>query len=354
VPGGTAVAALELARALVLRPEVELLGVAARHRTPPSPEWSPPIAVHALPLPRLALYESWHRLRRPAVERATGPVDVIHATGVAMPPPSRPIVLTVHDLAYLDHPEMFSRAGRRFFRRAFELALADAALVLCSSLATLARCRDAGFDEARLRHVPLGVVITPITDREVADVLARHDLKPGYVLWTGTVEPRKNLPTLMRAFARMTRPVELVLAGPPGWNEDLEAILAGLPPGVRSRVKRLGWVSRHDLAALYEGAGVFCFPSLLEGFGFPVVEAMAHGTPVVTSRGTSTEELAEGGAGLLVDPKDVDAVAAALSNVLENPSLAGRLADAGRKRAARYTWRASADLVVRAYADVAA
>ena len=349
VPGGTAVAALALAHALVPRPDIELVGVAARHRTPPPSEWRPPVAVHALPLPRLALYESWHLLRRPFVERATGPVDVIHATGIAMPPASRPIVLTVHDLAYLDYPQMFTRAGLRFFERAFELALADATMVLCSSLATLARCREAGFDDARLRHVPLGVEITPVSEALVTDALARFGLRRGYVLWTGTVEPRKNLPTLLRAFAAMEGLVDLVLVGPPGWNEDLESILGALPRGVQERVKRLGWVPRDDLAALYAGAGVFCFPSLLEGFGFPVVEAMAHGTPVVTSRGTSTEELAEGGAGLLVDPTDVDDVASALSSVLENEALAGRLARAGRERAMRYTWETTADLVSSAY-----
>jgi glycosyltransferase involved in cell wall biosynthesis len=351
VPGGTAVAALALARALIPRPDVELVGVAARHRTPPPPDWRPPIAVHALPLPRLALYESWHRLRRPSVERATGPVEVIHATGIAMPPASRPIVLTVHDLAYLDYPQMFSRAGLRFFRRAFELALSDATLVLCSSLATLGRCRDAGFDEARLRHVPLGVEITQASAASVTEVLARFGLRRGYVLWTGTVEPRKNLPTLVAAFASVEPHVDLVLVGPPGWNEDLEAVLGGLPDGVRARVRRLGWVARDDLAALYAGAGVFCFPSLLEGFGFPVVEAMAHGTPVVTSRGTSTEELAEGGAGLLVDPTDVGAVTAALSSVLADEALARRLARAGRERAARYTWERTADLVSSAYGE---
>jgi len=272
VPGGTAVAALALARALVQRPDIELVGVAARHRTPPPSEWRPPVAGHALPLPRLALYESWHLLRRPFVERATGPVDVIHATGIAMPPASRPIVLTVHDLAYLDYPQMFTRAGLRFFERAFELALADATMVLCSSLATLARCREAGFDDARLRHVPLGVEITPVSEAVVAEALARFGLRRGYVLWTGTVEPRKNLPTLLRAFAAMEGLVDLVLVGPPGWNEDLESILGALPRGVQERVKRLGWVPRDDLAALYAGAGVFCFPSLLEGFGDHVMD----------------------------------------------------------------------------------
>jgi len=279
---------------------------------------------------------------------------VIHATGIAMPPPTRPIVLTVHDLAYLDYPEMFSRAGLRFFRRALELALSDATLVLCSSRATLARCSEAGFDAARLRHVPLGVEITRADAAAVSDVRVRFGLAREYVLWTGTIEPRKNLPTLLRAFGEVERAADLVLVGPPGWNEDLESVLAGLPDGVRARVKRLGWVDRGDLGALYAGAAVFCFPSLLEGFGFPVVEAMAHGTPVVTSSGTSTEELVEGGAGLLVDPRDVTSVAEALSRVLEDEALAGRLAGAGRARACEYTWAATADLVADAYADACA
>jgi glycosyltransferase involved in cell wall biosynthesis len=354
VPGGTAVAALELARALRERGATELVGVAARHRAEPPDPWVAPIPVAQLPLPRVALYEAWHRLRRPSVERATGRVDVIHATGIAMPPATRPVVSTVHDLSYLDYPEMFSRTGLRFFRRALELTLADARLVLCSSLATVARCRAAGFDDVRLRHVPLGVRVVPASEAAVRAVRERHGLDGRYVLWTGTVEPRKNLRRLLEAFAGVDAPVSLVLVGPAGWNEDLEAVLASLPETVRARIRRLGWVTAEDLAALYAGASVFCFPSLLEGFGFPVVEAMAHGTPVVTSTGTSTEELVADGAGLAVDPADADAIAEALSRVLADDALAARLAAAGRARAAEYTWDRSAALVEQAYHDVVA
>jgi glycosyltransferase involved in cell wall biosynthesis len=353
VPGGTAVAAIRLARELATRPGISLVGVSAAHREPPPPVWRPPIDVRGLPLPRALLYESWHNLRRPRVEGATGPVDLIHATGLALPPRSVPLVMTLHDLAFLDHPEHFSRMGRRFFRAALSIAQDEVDLVLCSSLATLARAEEVGLPRERLRHVPLGVDIEPASATDVARVRAEHALPGRYVLWVGTVEPRKNLPRLLQAFAAVPGDVELVLVGPQGWNEELGARLAELPASVRDRVRVLGFVPQADLGPLYAAAAAFCFPSLLEGFGFPVVEAMAQGTPVVTSLGTSTEELA-GEAGLLVDPLDVEALAAALERVLGDETLARRLGELGRERAARYSWERSADLVLEAYRGLSA
>ena len=351
VPGGTAVAALELARALEARPEIELVGVAARHRDPPPEQWRPPVAVRHLALPRVALYESWHYLRRPRVEAATGPIDVIHATGIAKPPPTSPLVLTVHDLAYLDYPELFTRQGLRFFRRALDLALRDASLVLCSSLATLERCRAVGFEGNRLRHVPLGVRATRSRPEDVLRVRQAYALPERFILWTGTVEPRKNLAGLVRAFSLLDTDASLVLVGPPGWNEDIERHLDELPAEKRDRVRLLGWVPRGDLEALYAAATVMCFPSLLEGFGLPVVEAMAQATPVVTSQGTSTEELVSGGTGLLVDPRQPEEIATALGRVLDDVALAERLGEAGLRRAADYTWARTAELVAAAYEE---
>lgn len=351
MPGGTAVAALELARALEKCADLELIGVAARHREPPPEQWRPPIVVWHSKLPRIALYESWHYLRRPRVEAITGPIDMIHATGIVMPPATRPIVLTVHDLAYLDYPELFTRQGVRFFRRALDLALRDASLVLCSSLATLERCRAAGFEDGRLRHTPLGVRATRARPEDVARARQVYGLSKRIILWTGTVEPRKNLAGLIRAFSLLDTDAELVLVGPPGWNESIEQHLEGLSAEKRDRVRLLGWVPRGDLEALYAAATVMCFPSLLEGFGFPVVEAMAQGTPVVTSRGTSTEELVAGGAGLLVDPRQPEEIMAALGSVLDDSTLAEQLGEAGLRRAAEYTWDHTAELVERAYEE---
>ncbi len=335
VPGGTARAALESVRALVAHSDLDLVGVSARHSAPPPAAWAPEIPVEALPLPRLALYESWHWLRWPAVERATGPVDVIHATGMAVPPPSAPLVVTVHDLAFLRTPEQFTRRGVSFFRRALELTRRDATLVMCPSQATLDDCARNGFDQARLRLVPWGVDPRPADASAVAGVRTRFGIRGRYVLWTGTIEPRKNLPTLLTAFERLARPdVDLVLAGPQGWNEDLGAQLARLG----ARVHSVGFVDPDDLRALYAGADVFCFPSLEEGFGLPVLEAMAQGTAVVTSRGTATAEVA-GDAGVLVEPLDVDGLTEALALLLDDAPERERLGAAGRERATdRFSW----------------
>jgi glycosyltransferase involved in cell wall biosynthesis len=143
--------------------------------------------------------------------------------------------------------------------------------------------------------------------------------------------------------------VDVVLVGPQGWNEDVKTTVA--PLGDRARV--LGFVSRPELAALYAGAEVFCFPSLLEGFGFPVLEAMAQGTPVVTSRGTSTEELA-GDAAVLVDPRDPTSIASGVRSVLGDAGLAARLGVEGPKRAATFTWDETARRLAEIYRRVSA
>lgn len=349
VPGGTAVAALGLARALAARDDVEVVGVAARHRSPAPAPWEPPVAVRELPLPRFALYESWHRLRRPAVQLVTGSVHVVHATTLALPPPRAPLVLTVHDLAWRRHPQMFTRRGVGFFERGLALARDDATLVLCSSRTTLCDCKGAGFEDSRLRLVPLGIDSRRATPADISLVRARYGLERPYILWTGTVEPRKNLGGLLRAFAGLPHELDLALAGPRGWHEDLAALIAAAPAGI----KPLGYVPQADLGPLYAGAEVFCFPSLMEGFGLPVLEAMAQGTPVVTSRGTSTEEIAEG-AGVLVDPHDPDSIRAGLERALDDEPLRRRLRAAGLRRAATYTWEKTADLVVTAYREAAA
>ena len=348
VPGGTAVAAIESARSIRDETEVELAGVSARHLRPAPPPFVPPIPVAQMNLPRPLLYEAWHRWRRPRVESATGAVQAIHATTLAIPPRSVPLVVTIHDLAFLSHPEYFTRRGLRFFKRGLDLALNEADLILCPSEATRAACVSSGFAPERVELVPFGVSTTAPEEADIEHARHRYGLTNPYILFAGTIEPRKNLRNLLAAFRLLKTNGELVLVGPRGWNEDLEDFVGE----ARRRVKILGFVPDSDRDALYAGAAVVCTPSLLEGFGFPVLESMSLGTPVVTSRGTSTEEIA-GDAAVLVDPHDPQSIAEGLASVLEDDMLADRLRAAGKQRAAEYSWSRTAALTARAYAKVA-
>lgn len=352
VPGGTATSILGTLSALARRDDLDLVGVAARHRQDPPEPFRPPVPVVHLPLPRPVLYETWHSVRRPLVERATGPVEVVHATAIAVPATRAPLVVTIHDLAFLAEPDHATRHGNRFFRRGTELARRHAQLVLVPSEATAGECRDAGFDPDRIRIVPWGVHASPASSEDVDAVRARHGLDRPFVLFVGTVEPRKNLGAVFDAARSLRgRNIDLVLVGPDGWNEDLGARVARLAD-VGVAVRRLGFVPAADLTGLYAACSAFCYPSLREGFGMPVLEALAQGAAVVTSAGTATEEVA-GDAALLVDPRDHDAVGGALSRLLDDRDLAADLGRRGRARAATFTWDRTAELTAAAYAEVA-
>ena len=342
VPGGSAVSALRIAEHLVRHPSVDLVAVAGRHRQPPLEPWRPSFPVAALPLARPWLYESWLRFRWPPVERATGPVDVCHAT-VLVPAPTRaPLVVTVHDLAFVRAPEAFTKHGVSVMRRSLELVKRHADIVICPSMATMADVEAAGIGADRLRHVPHGVDATVASADDVDRVRARHDLPAQFVLFVGTIEPRKNLERLVQAVAHLDEPLPLVIAGADGWG-GVAATLGRT--SVETRF--LGFVDDRDLPGLYAAATVFAYPSVWEGFGMPVAEAMVQGTPVITSRGTSTAEVA-GGAAVLIDPLDVDDIARGLTTALGDRD---RLHVVGRARAAEMTWEAATAATVAVYVE---
>jgi glycosyltransferase involved in cell wall biosynthesis len=347
VPGGSGTYVTELTRALHARDDIDVTGLSARHTGPPPADWALDVPVRAVPVPRRALYDAWQVLRAPRAEWTVPRTDVVHATTWAVPPTSRPLVVTVHDLAFLHDETHFTARGNRFFRRALSTVRHRADAVLVPSQATADECAAAGIDAARLHVVPHGTHVLRPDAAAVAEWRRRVGVTNPYVLWCGTVEPRKNLATLLRAFARLEDPqLDLVLVGPPGWG-DVPAHPAGLDA---SRVHVLGHLSRADLGAAYEGAAAFCFPSLREGFGLPVLEAMAHGVPVVTSAGTACAEVA-GDAGLLVEPTDVDGLASALAQAVADD---GRRAAASLARAEQFSWAEAARRTAAVYASVAA
>jgi glycosyltransferase involved in cell wall biosynthesis len=250
----------------------------------------------------------------------------------------------VHDLAWRHAPDQFTKRGVDVFDRSLALVRRRAALVLCSSRATIADCIDAGLDEAKLRHVPLGVDATPVAAADVARARRTYGLADEHLLFVGTLEPRKNLRRLVEAHRLLPDAPPLTIVGAAGWG-DGDAV----GDSTEGRVRFLGFVPSADLPALYASASALCYPSLREGYGLPVLEAMAQGTPVVTSRGTSTEEAA-GGAAVLVDPLDVESIAAGIADALDRSA---GLAALGRARAAEATWAATAEATAAAYREAA-
>ena len=335
VPGGSATYIRELLREFAALPDVAVTGLAAWHgRGSSVPGTGVPI--RRTPLPRPLLYEGWQRLRRPRAGRGQ---DVVHATTWAIPGARAPLVVTVHDLAFRHDPAHFTPRGVRFFERGWEITRAEAAAVVVPSRVTRDDCVAAGMDAGRVHVVPHGVRPGITTPDQVARLRERFGLERPYVRWAGTREPRKNLPALVAAFSQVLRSgadLDLVLVGPDGWGPE-QSRLTGAQ---EDRVRLLGRLSDADLQAAYAGAHLFCYPSLREGYGLPVTEAMAHGTPVVTSRGTATEEAA-GGAAILVDPRDEADLARGLLEAVD----AARqpvLRAASARRAAELDWSVAA------------
>jgi glycosyltransferase involved in cell wall biosynthesis len=280
-------------------------------------------------------YELWHRLRRPRLPFAS---EVLHAPSLAVPPAhGTPLVVTVHDLAFLRHPEVFTRRGVDFHRRGLAIAHREAAVVLAISEFTRGELIQCGFEADRVQVAPMAIVVpSPEIDSVIDARIAAAGVEGPYVVSVGTVEPRKGLDTLAAAVAdlRRHRPdLSLVLAGPTGWLS-----VDGID---RTGVRRLGRVDEATLDALYRRALVCALPSRYEGFGLPVLEAMARGCPVVASDTTALPEVVAD-AGRLVPPGDVAAWRAALAELIDDEDAREDLAARGYRRAEDFTWDATA------------
>jgi glycosyltransferase involved in cell wall biosynthesis len=288
-------------------------------------------------------YEMWHRLLRPAVRI---PADLVHAPSLAVPPVAdRPLVVTAHDVAFLRVPQVTTPRGVRFHRRGLELARRHATRVIVPSEFTGRELEHEGFASERIDVIPFGVTPpSPRTDADIDDAVARAGVRAPYVLTVGTVEPRKDVTTIVGAVERLRRThpgLTLVVVGPRGWGE-----VAGLD---RSFVRVLGSLPWDTLDALYRRTAAFCSASLYEGFGLPGVEAMAHGAPTVVSTGSSLEEVVRG-AGVLFEPGNVDACTDALERVLGDEALRTELIQAGLARATELSWERCVALHAETYA----
>lgn len=293
--------------------------------------------------------------QRPAVGGTAG---IVHAPSMAFPAPdTRPLVVTVHDLNFLEHPDAYPASGLHFHKAMLE-RLGDASLVIVPSRATAEALEASDHKPQRMRIVPMGTDMEAPAPDERDRLLDHLKIDRPYVLWMGTLEPRKNPEGVIRGFVEALQgglpeagTLHLYMVGPRGWwSGDLAELIS--ERGLSDRVRRINEQTVPVRAALYSAASAFVFPSLAEGFGLPILEAMACGAPVVTSNRSSMPEVA-GSAAELCDPTDPSSIGAALAKVLRDPDLADDLRRAGYRRAKEFSWERTAASTVACYREVA-
>jgi glycosyltransferase involved in cell wall biosynthesis len=356
---GVGVFCLGALQALSARPNLELraFAVSWRRRSGIANHLPATVGSSHRPMPARPVHALWKHSQLPPIEWFTGAVDVVHGTNFEVPPSRRAArVCSVHDLTPLHHPEFCNRATLSY-PHLIRRALRRGAWVHTDSEFVRAEVLEAfAADPQRVRVVHPGVPeLPPVDPPALAQLDQRWPVTAGrrLVLAVGTAEPRKDLPGLVGAFDQVAArhdDVALVLAGPPGWGEAAlhEAIgRAAAAP----RIVQTGWVGDDTLAALMSRASLLAYPSRYEGFGFPPLQAMAAGVPVVATRAGSLPEVL-GDAACLVDVDDEAALVDAMLRLLEDAALRDRLTQAGRQQAAHYRWEGCGEGLEALYRDV--
>ncbi|HNU02166.1 MAG: glycosyltransferase family 4 protein [Acidobacteria bacterium] len=309
------------------------------------------------------LHFVWHTSRWPILERWLGPQHVVHATSTAVVPAVRSarLVVTVHDMVWWRFHQGLKWAGRFVHRTGLRIAAKEAGAVAAVSEATrrdVLEYLGPSIDPARLTVIPNAAAdefgeIIPVDVR--LDVRARYGLPNRYVVAIGTVEPRKNLHRLIAAYSSLPSGLQLtvglVIIGPYGWK--MEALRKQLRDSqTTGRIIWTGHIPDADLRAILAEADLFAYPSLMEGFGIPILEAMLAGVPVVTSNTSSMPEVA-GDAALLVDPTNTHTLRTALERALTDEDLRRCLIRAGLVRARQFSFAATAEAYLSLYRQVA-
>ncbi|HUY79278.1 MAG TPA: glycosyltransferase family 1 protein [Ktedonobacterales bacterium] len=327
----------------------------------PDPQTAPNMRPKVFPVGNRVATIAWQRLRLPApVELLAGGAQVFHGPDFTLPPTlfARRVV-TIHDLAFLTNPELAFPKLAAYLQAVVPRTVRSAQRVIAVSQRTaddlVARL---GVAPSKIAVIPLGVDpnVRRVEDpARIAELEARLGLRHPFVLAVSTIEPRKNYERLIAAFARATQaddgPRMLAIAGRKGWLYD-GVFEAARRSGVQERVNFLDFVADDDLPTLYTAADALAMPSIYEGFGIPVVEAMACGTPVVCSTGGALPEVA-GDAALMVAPEDVEGLANALVRIVAYPALREELRQRGFQRARLFDWDATARATAGVYRAVA-
>lgn len=299
--------------------------------------------------------QAWKRLHWPPYNWFAGPADLYHFPNFVIPPLTRGgSIVTIHDMSFIRHPEFAEPKNLRYLSATIRRTAHKADAIVTDSKFSAMEIQDLlGIPAGRVFPIHLGVApeCRPPSPDDIANTRRILDLDRPYLLTVGTIEPRKNLPLLVEAFEQLKDfDGDLVVAGMTGWK--FEPILDRIKTSsAASRIRLLSYVPDGELPGLYAGAAVFAIPSVYEGFGLPPLEAMACGTPVVSSRGGSLPEVL-GDAAILVEEFNAGAWATALQSLLSDAALRTRLVAAGLRHAAQFTWRETARQTWNVYRQV--
>ena len=296
------------------------------------------------------LYRLWYRLRLPLpVQLFSGPLTLFHSPDFVLPPVSGgiPTLLTVHDLSFIHFPETFPPVLVKYLNHVVPWSVSRASHILADSIST----KNDLIDHWAVPERKITVLYSGVSEayHPVKDLAVLHSVRQTYglqdnpyVLSVGTIQPRKNYQMLIRAFAPIARqhPFDLAIAGGKGWLEE-EMKAEAARQGIADRVRFLGFVDDEHLPALYSAASLFVFPSLYEGFGLPVLEAMACGVPAIISNSSSLPEVG-GEAALQLPPQSPDAWSSGMDSVLSDRNLAAEMIEAGFLQVQQFSWQKAA------------
>lgn len=333
---------------------VELRGLAVGRRPPALGALDGQLPVRHLPLPTRLMYRLWSSMGRPRVDGLLGGLDVYHATNYFLPPvrSSRRMV-TIHDLTFLAAPDLCSPKIVGPYSRMMRTHARDADAIMAYSESTksdVVRYLDVAPEKVSVAPMAVDEGFTAMPRDEAAALLDReYGIPSPFLLFVSTLEPRKNVPTLLRAFSRIARsiPHYLVLIGSIGWkSEEIFETIARLRLG--ARVIRPGFIPHHKLPAFYSAADAFVFPTYYEGFGLPLLEALTCGCPVITSNNSSVPEVV-GEAALCSDATDDESIAGDILRVVGNPALREEMIRRGFRQARRFSWNDCARITMEVY-----
>jgi glycosyltransferase involved in cell wall biosynthesis len=301
----------------------------------------------------------WHRARLPIpIETFLGAADFVHATDFVLPPtrPGTRTLLTIHDLSFVRVPEAASPGLKAYLDRVVPSSVRRADHILADSQAT----KDDLIALYKTPHEKITVLLSGVdpvfrrTDQlSITAIRSRYNLQRPFIFSVGTVQPRKNYSRLIQALSQLLQKgyeLDLVIAGGRGWLED-PIYRTVQVTHTQEHVHFVGFVDETDLPAFYSAAECLAFPSLYEGFGLPILEAMACGTPVITSNSSSLPEVA-GDAALIVDPYSTEVIADAIQRLLDDTALRNTLVEKGYQRVGQFSWDESARKLRQIYANM--